>query len=116
METLYRARVCRYPVKCFEPTYKEWKLRSGRGFNSEGLGFEPTYKEWKPLVLLGTPAHAPGFEPTYKEWKLFHHTPAVAHLQGFEPTYKEWKLLRGPLEISLVAQVLSLPTRNGNIY
>ena len=36
-------------MRCFEPTYKEWKLDMRNAIVLKIRGFEPTYKEWKPL-------------------------------------------------------------------
>ena len=54
---------------CFEPTYKELKLRTNLRTNLAATGFEPTYKELKLLSIPCIRYHILRFEPTYKELK-----------------------------------------------
>ena len=49
----------------------ETSLKDGKRLDTESR-FEPTYKEWKPRTGPGPPATLARFEPTYKEWKRLH--------------------------------------------
>ena len=108
------------------------------GEGIESPCFEPTYKEWKLLVdavrifydpVLSLPTRNGNRKHLHR---IFPSYPSFwAYLQGmetnknknknknrkksFEPTYKEWKLFV-LFSCFFNLTVLSLPTRNGNIF
>ena len=79
----------------FKPTYKEWKLFSFSGIESNSLCFKPTYKEWKQMYswLVRWNIIKVLSLPTRNGNSLMKVHKKVGG-KRFKPTYKEWKLLK----------------------
>ena len=103
-------------IRCFEPTYKEWKRFCSNIIIDNNFRFWAYLQGMETVVLPGNRVvKFVSFWAYLQGMETFLNVLFLESLSlSFEPTYKEWKLIKHIKIYPLFRRVLSLPTRNGN--